>query len=194
MAAILKTHIYGSPYDSDKYLQIFLRLQTQMNANRPHWWLLLISQLWHPGQQWFDAIGQQGITWANVDQVLWCYLASTWMHQRCTPLAITPSHHQNTHVFAHGRKNMNDIFNNYVCSASHMRPELHFQNVWHEPWCNFYCVHFDSMNIQYFCNHNTNKMPRRFCLSGSHQQCSLSLVVNSTLEPLLYHPDQIGTK
>ena len=33
-------------------------------------------------------------------------------------LAITPSHHQNTHVFAHGRKNMNDIFNNYVWYAS----------------------------------------------------------------------------
>ena len=42
------------------------------------------------------------------------------------------SHQQNTHVFADGRKNMNDIFNNYVCSASHMRPGLHFQNVWRE--------------------------------------------------------------
>ena len=52
----------------------------------------------------------------------------------CTALAITPSHHQNTHVFAHGRKNMNDIFNKYVCSASHMSPELHFQNVWRELW------------------------------------------------------------
>ena len=44
-------------------------------------------------------------------------------------LAITPSHQQNTHDFADGRKNMNDIFNNYVCSASHMRSGLHFQNV-----------------------------------------------------------------
>ena len=44
-------------------------------------------------------------------------------------LAITPSHQQNTHGFADGRKNMNDIFNNYVCSASHMRSELPFQNV-----------------------------------------------------------------
>ena len=46
-----------------------------------------------------------------------------------TALAITPSHQQNTHDFADGRKNMNDIFNNYVCSASHMRLGLHFQNV-----------------------------------------------------------------
>ena len=44
-------------------------------------------------------------------------------------LAITPSHQQNTHDFADGRKNMNDIFNNYVCGASHMRSGLHFQNV-----------------------------------------------------------------
>ena len=29
-------------------------------------------------------------------------------------LAITPSHQQNTHDFAYGHKNMNDIFNNYV--------------------------------------------------------------------------------
>ena len=35
----------------------------------------------------------------------------------------------NTHGFADGRKNMNDIFNNYVCSASHMRSGLPFQNV-----------------------------------------------------------------
>ena len=47
-------------------------------------------------------------------------------------LAITPSHQQNTHDFADGRKNMNDIINNYVCSASHMRSGLHFQNVWRE--------------------------------------------------------------
>ena len=44
-------------------------------------------------------------------------------------LAITPSHQQNTHGFADGRKNMNDIFNNCVCSASHMRSGLPFQNV-----------------------------------------------------------------
>ena len=44
-------------------------------------------------------------------------------------LAITQSHQQNTHDFADGRKNMNDIFNNYVCSASHMPSGLHFQNV-----------------------------------------------------------------
>ena len=37
-------------------------------------------------------------------------------------LAIMPSHQQNRHDFADGRKNMNGIFNNYVCSASHMRP------------------------------------------------------------------------
>ena len=41
-----------------------------------------------------------------------------------TVLAIMPSHQQNTHDFADGRKNMNDIFNNYVCSASHMRSPL----------------------------------------------------------------------
>ena len=29
-----------------------------------------------------------------------------------------PSQQQNMHVFADGHKNMNDIFNNYVCSAS----------------------------------------------------------------------------
>ena len=57
-----------------------------------------------------------------------------WIVIKSPALAITPSHHQNMHVFAHGRKNMNDIFNNYVCSASHMGPELHFQNVWREPW------------------------------------------------------------
>ena len=33
------------------------------------------------------------------------------------------------HVFAEGRKNMNDIFWKYVCSASHMHPGLHFQSV-----------------------------------------------------------------
>ena len=38
-----------------------------------------------------------------------------------------PSHQQNTHDFADGRKNMNDIFNNYGCNASHMRSGLHFQ-------------------------------------------------------------------
>ena len=38
-------------------------------------------------------------------------------------------HQQNMHDFADGRKNMNDIFNNHVCSASHMRSGLHFQNV-----------------------------------------------------------------
>ena len=48
---------------------------------------------------------------------------------RTPALAITPSHQQNTHDFADGRKNINDIFNNYVCSASHMRLEVHFQNV-----------------------------------------------------------------
>ena len=44
-------------------------------------------------------------------------------------LAITPSHQQNTHDFDDGRKIMNDIFNKYVCSASHMHLVLHFQNV-----------------------------------------------------------------
>ena len=42
------------------------------------------------------------------------------------------SHQQNTHVFAYGCKNMNDIFNDYVCCASHMNPGLHFENGWGE--------------------------------------------------------------
>ena len=65
--------------------------------------------------------------------VVLCFVVISLLIWYDAALAITPSHHQNTHVFAHGRKNMNDIFNNYVCSASHMRPELHFQNVWREP-------------------------------------------------------------
>ena len=44
-------------------------------------------------------------------------------------LAIMPSHQQNTQDFADGRKNMNDVFNNYVCSASHICSGLNFQNV-----------------------------------------------------------------
>ena len=44
-------------------------------------------------------------------------------------LAITPFHQPNTHDFADGRKNMNGIFNNYVCSASHMCSGRQFQNV-----------------------------------------------------------------
>ena len=48
-------------------------------------------------------------------------------------LAITPSYQQNTHDFADGRKKTNDIFNNYIYSASHMRSGLHFQNVYREP-------------------------------------------------------------
>ena len=44
-------------------------------------------------------------------------------------LAIMPSHKQNMHDFADGRKNINGIFNDYVCSASHMHPGRHFQNV-----------------------------------------------------------------
>ena len=44
-------------------------------------------------------------------------------------LMIKPSHQQNTHDFADGRKNMNGIFNDYVCSASHMNLRRHFQNV-----------------------------------------------------------------
>ena len=37
-----------------------------------------------------------------------------------TELTITPSHQQNTHDFADGRKNMNVIFHTHVCSTSHM--------------------------------------------------------------------------
>ena len=66
----------------------------------------------------------------NHISVLHCHIHLTSFVVAISALAITPSHHQNPHVFAHGRKNMNDILNNYVCSASHKRPELHFQNVW----------------------------------------------------------------
>ena len=48
---------------------------------------------------------------------------------RFEALAITPSHQQYTHDFANGRKNMNGTINNYVYSASHMRPGHHFQKV-----------------------------------------------------------------
>ena len=37
-----------------------------------------------------------------------------------------PSYQQNMHVFVDGGKNMNDIFNDCVCSASHMSVVLHF--------------------------------------------------------------------
>ena len=43
-------------------------------------------------------------------------------------LSITSSHQQNTHDFTDGHKNINYIFNNYVCSVSHMCPGRHFQN------------------------------------------------------------------
>ena len=39
-----------------------------------------------------------------------------------TALAITPSHQQNTHDFADGRKNMNDIFNNHIWHLFAVRP------------------------------------------------------------------------
>ena len=82
------------------------------------------------------------LTWSKVPLIISILAAAfvmvfpliIWQGPPLSALAITPCHHQTTHVFAHGRKNMNDIFNNYVCSASHMRPELHFQNVWREPW------------------------------------------------------------
>ena len=37
-------------------------------------------------------------------------------------LAIMPSHEQNTHIFTDRYTNMYEIFNNYICSASHMCP------------------------------------------------------------------------
>ena len=85
-------------------------------------------------RQYAVALGINGpfnnTTWLNkVADILLSTLSFTF-----SALAIMLSHHQNMHVFADGRKNMNDIFNNYVCSASHMRPGLHFQNVWREPW------------------------------------------------------------
>ena len=57
-----------------------------------------------------------------------------------------PSNQQNMHVFADGLKNMNDIFNNHVCSASHMRPGLHFQNVWREPCFAYSAIHGEWMH------------------------------------------------
>ena len=92
-------------------------------------------------------------SWSTLSQVMACcltapshYLNQCWLiiseafncgiHPRAsslempeTVLAITPSHQQNTHDFANGRNNMIGIFNDYVCSASHMRPGRHFQNV-----------------------------------------------------------------
>ena len=69
--------------------------------------------------------------WSSIEEVPYCFPRSSIKFQGHTgpALAITPSHQQNTHDFADGRKNMNDIFNNYICSASHMRSGLHFQNV-----------------------------------------------------------------
>ena len=54
-----------------------------------------------------------------------CLQATNYYQNQCWPrshtpyaaLAITPSHQQNTHDFTDGRKNMNYIFDNYVCSA-----------------------------------------------------------------------------
>ena len=60
---------------------------------------------------------------------VWEWISNFISHLTGPALAITPSHQQNTHDFADGRKNMNDIFNNYVCSTSHMSSGLHFQNV-----------------------------------------------------------------
>ena len=59
-----------------------------------------------------------------------------WRYCRLTlkVLAIMAFHQPNTSAFTDGRKNINDIFNNCVCSESLMRPGLHFQNVSGEPW------------------------------------------------------------
>ena len=107
-------------------------------------------------RQWLAAWRYQAITWTNVDlpSVRTCgillnafpqsllNIRSHTLKLKSIPLtflpyqpaanaalAITPSHQQNTHDFADGCKNMNDIFNNHICSASHMRLGLHFQNV-----------------------------------------------------------------
>ena len=87
------------------------------------WWvqreaatpLSLITCQWVSGRKTYNSIANH-----------WSYVFLALYHPA---LAITPSHQQNTRVFADGRKNMNAIFNNYVCSASHLRPGLHFQNV-----------------------------------------------------------------
>ena len=59
-------------------------------------------------------------------------LYSNFLKHECvytfSALEITPSNQQNTHDFADGHKYMNDIFNNYVCSASHMHSGPHLQN------------------------------------------------------------------
>ena len=70
----------------------------------------------------------QGYLSGNLTHILQGYLTDTGAILWLAAL-IMPSHLQNTHVFADGRKDMNDIFNNHVCSASHMHPGLHFQNV-----------------------------------------------------------------
>ena len=75
------------------------------------------------------------------------------------------SHKQNKHVFADGRKDINDIFNNHVCSASHMHEGLHLQNVLCETCTRYhcttisqslrYCLKLDQMlNLQKTPNHN----------------------------------------
>ena len=85
----------------------------------PDWWYFVsddkayhnpfhIFNVYHPPAFW------------NLDKMADIYYAA---------LVIMPSHQQNRHVFTDGRKNMNDIFNNHICNASHMSPGLHFQNV-----------------------------------------------------------------
>ena len=89
----------------------------------------------------FYEITLRGMTWnifndkSTLVQVKdWCHLARSHYLSWCwakyiSPYAmftIMPSHQQNMHVFAVGRKNMNDIFNFHVYSVSHMPPGLPF--------------------------------------------------------------------
>ena len=69
------------------------------------------------------------------------------------------------HVFVDGHKNINDIFNNYVCSASHMHPGLHFQNVQRKLCC---MKQFYLPNLQTFASFKTDY------INGLVQHCSNS--------------------
>ena len=90
---------------------------------------------WYPGSLRHHDISKKILTRVRISALVFskdfrypCYLIIKKM-QLCSVFAIMLSHQQNTHDFADGHKNLNGIFNNHVCSASHMRPGCHFQNV-----------------------------------------------------------------
>ena len=62
----------------DNFLDHFLWNFFEVNAIRPHWWLVNIGS-----GKWLGAMRQQSITWTSVDQDLWCHMAlmSAMRHQ-----------------------------------------------------------------------------------------------------------------